>query len=190
MKSFRAATRSPKYNFDFLFLWIYLLKTNMCIFLWKYFARQIYSCSFHISKLNDLRVIHDLYSQCFTQIMSKTTSFTKWYIFPMFDSNHVQNDFIYQTGGSIYLYGLLVKLDVSSYIRRTKIFFPPPLRCCDCAPAGTLSAVVSILLCCSCLLWPCWGSWSSEASPSSGHADDFRSAYGFGLAEKPSRYGC
>jgi hypothetical protein len=48
----------------------------MYIFM-KYFARQIYSCSFHISKLNDLKVIHDLYSQCLTQIMSKTTSFTK-----------------------------------------------------------------------------------------------------------------
>jgi hypothetical protein len=35
----------------------------------------------------------------------------------------------------------------------------------------------------------CWGSWFLEASPSSGHVDDFRSAYGFGLAEKPSRYG-
>jgi hypothetical protein len=54
-----------------------LLKTNICILLWKYFARQIYLCSFHISKLNDLKVIHDLYSQCLTQIMSKTTSFTK-----------------------------------------------------------------------------------------------------------------
>jgi hypothetical protein len=49
----------------------------MCILLRKYFARQIYSCSFHISKLNDLKVIHDLYSQYLTQIMSKTTSFTK-----------------------------------------------------------------------------------------------------------------
>jgi hypothetical protein len=31
----------------------------------------------YISILNDLKVIHDLYSQCLTQIMSKTTSFTK-----------------------------------------------------------------------------------------------------------------
>jgi hypothetical protein len=36
------------------------------ILLWKYFTRQIYSCSFHISKLNNLKVIHDLYSQCLT----------------------------------------------------------------------------------------------------------------------------
>jgi hypothetical protein len=35
----------------------------------------------------------------------------------------------------------------------------------------------------------CWGSWPSEASPTSGQADDSRSAYGFGLARKPSRYG-
>jgi hypothetical protein len=54
-----------------------LSKTNICILLWKYFARRTYSCSFHISKLNDLKVIHDLYSQCLTQIMSKATSFTK-----------------------------------------------------------------------------------------------------------------
>jgi hypothetical protein len=47
------------------------------MFLWKYFARQIYSYSFLISKLNDLKVIHDLYSQCLTQILSKTTSSTK-----------------------------------------------------------------------------------------------------------------
>jgi hypothetical protein len=42
-----------------------------------FFTRQIYSCSFHISKLNDLKVIHDLYSQCLTQTLSKMTSFTK-----------------------------------------------------------------------------------------------------------------
>jgi hypothetical protein len=29
---------------------------------------------FHIFKLNDLKVIHDLYSQCLTQTMSKMTS--------------------------------------------------------------------------------------------------------------------
>jgi hypothetical protein len=40
---------------------------RVCILLGKYFARQIYSCSFHISKLNDLKVIHDLYFQCLTQ---------------------------------------------------------------------------------------------------------------------------
>jgi hypothetical protein len=33
--------------------------------------------SFHISKLDDLKVIHDLYSQYLTQTLSKTTSFTK-----------------------------------------------------------------------------------------------------------------
>jgi hypothetical protein len=59
----------------------------------KYFARQIYSCSFHISKLNDLKVIHNLYSQCLTQIMS--------------------NDFIYQTGGSMVIW---------STVKEPKIF--------------------------------------------------------------------
>jgi hypothetical protein len=29
---------------------------------------------FHIFKLNDLKVIHDLYLQCLTQTLSKTTS--------------------------------------------------------------------------------------------------------------------
>jgi hypothetical protein len=32
----------------------------------KVFYKTIYSRSFHISKLNDLKVIHDLYSQCLT----------------------------------------------------------------------------------------------------------------------------
>jgi hypothetical protein len=42
-----------------------------------YFARQIFLCSFRIFKLNDIKVIHDLFSQYLTQILSKTTSFTK-----------------------------------------------------------------------------------------------------------------
>ena len=48
----------------------------MCILLWKYFSRQIYSYNFHICKLTNLKVIDDLYSQCLTQNMSKTTFFT------------------------------------------------------------------------------------------------------------------
>jgi hypothetical protein len=32
---------------------------------------------FHISKLKDLKVIYHLYSQCLTQILSETTSFTE-----------------------------------------------------------------------------------------------------------------
>jgi hypothetical protein len=43
----------------------------------KYYARQIYSCSFHISKLRELRVIHDLYFQYLTQTFFKVTLFTK-----------------------------------------------------------------------------------------------------------------
>jgi hypothetical protein len=43
----------------------------------KVYTRQIYSCSFRISKFNNLKVIHDLYSQCLTQILSKMFSFTK-----------------------------------------------------------------------------------------------------------------
>jgi hypothetical protein len=37
----------------------------------KYFASQIYSCSFHMSKLNDFKIIHNLYFQCLTQTLSK-----------------------------------------------------------------------------------------------------------------------
>jgi len=46
------------------------------LYLWKYFLRQIYSYDFCILKLNNLKVIHDLYSQCLTQTLSKTTSFS------------------------------------------------------------------------------------------------------------------
>ena len=45
----------------------------------KVFSRQIYSYNFHIFKLNNLRVIHDL--------------------FPRFDSTLVLNDFLYEYGG-------------------------------------------------------------------------------------------
>jgi hypothetical protein len=49
----------------------YLWKSDICILLWKYFSRQIYSYNFYICKLNDLKVIDDLYSQCLTQTLSK-----------------------------------------------------------------------------------------------------------------------
>ena len=39
------------------------------------FSKQIYSYGFHIFKFNNLKVIHDLYSQCLTQTLSKTTFF-------------------------------------------------------------------------------------------------------------------
>ena len=42
----------------------------------KVFSRQIYSCDFHIFKLNNLKVILDLYFQYLTQTLPKTTSFT------------------------------------------------------------------------------------------------------------------
>jgi len=42
----------------------------------KIFLRQIYSYGFYIFKLNNLKVIHDLYSQYLIQTLSKTTSFT------------------------------------------------------------------------------------------------------------------
>jgi hypothetical protein len=35
----------------------------------------MYSYSFHIFKLNNLKVIYDLRSQCLTEILSKTTWF-------------------------------------------------------------------------------------------------------------------
>jgi len=40
----------------------------------KVFLRQIYSYNFHICKLNNLKVIDDLYFQCLTQTLFKTIS--------------------------------------------------------------------------------------------------------------------
>ena len=57
----------------------------------KVFLRQIYSYNFHFFKLNNLKVIHDLYSQCLTQTLSKTT---------FFSSMEVQNDILFEYGGS------------------------------------------------------------------------------------------
>ena len=54
---------------------IFIEKWDIYIYLWKYFSRQIYSYNFHICKLNNLKVIDDLYSQYLTQNMSKTTFF-------------------------------------------------------------------------------------------------------------------
>jgi hypothetical protein len=51
----------------------YLWKSDICILLWKYFSRQIYLYNFYIYKLNNLKVIDDLYSQCLIQTLSKTT---------------------------------------------------------------------------------------------------------------------
>jgi hypothetical protein len=67
-------TRSLKHNFDFLFLLKYLSKFERCIVLQKYFAKQIYSYSFHISKLNNLKVLYDLCFQYLTKILSKTSN--------------------------------------------------------------------------------------------------------------------
>jgi len=53
----------------------YLLKSDVCIFLWKYFSTQIYSYDFHIFKHNNLKVIHDLYSQCLILALSKMIYF-------------------------------------------------------------------------------------------------------------------
>jgi hypothetical protein len=47
-----------------------LSNSDVCILLWKYFWKQIYSYSFHIYKLNNLKVIDDLYSQGLTQTLS------------------------------------------------------------------------------------------------------------------------
>jgi len=42
----------------------------------NFFSKQIYSYNFHICKLNNLKVIDDLYSQYLTQILFKTIFFT------------------------------------------------------------------------------------------------------------------
>jgi hypothetical protein len=43
----------------------------------KVISRQIYLYYFHISKLNELKVVNDLYFQYLTQTLSKMTSNTK-----------------------------------------------------------------------------------------------------------------
>jgi hypothetical protein len=43
----------------------------------KVISRQIYLYYFHISKLNELKVVDDLYFQYLTQTLSKLTSNTK-----------------------------------------------------------------------------------------------------------------
>jgi len=57
------------------------------IYFIKVFSRQIYLYGFHIFKLKNLYVIHDLYSQYLIQILSKTTFFTGMegseYVFPL-----------------------------------------------------------------------------------------------------------
>jgi hypothetical protein len=65
----RKVARSPKYDFDFSFLKKYLLESYM-----KIFVKINLLIYFHISKPNDLKVIHDLYSQCLAQTLSKTSS--------------------------------------------------------------------------------------------------------------------
>ena len=40
-----------------------------------FFKTNLFIYGFHIFKLNNLKVIHDLYSQCLTQALSKTNLF-------------------------------------------------------------------------------------------------------------------
>jgi hypothetical protein len=57
----------------------------------KVISRQIYLYYFHISKLNELKVVNDLYFQYLTQTLSKMTSNTKpdrW----EYRNKHNQND--------------------------------------------------------------------------------------------------
>ena len=48
----------------------------MYIFMKVLFKTNLYPYGFQIFKLNNLKVIHDLYSQCLTQTLSKTTWIT------------------------------------------------------------------------------------------------------------------
>jgi len=80
---FWTATRSPKLNFDFLFLEKYLSQSYIFILLWKYFSIQIYSYGF-----------------CIYFETQQLESYS-WFIFLMFDPNLVQNDILFEYGGSI-----------------------------------------------------------------------------------------
>jgi len=48
----------------------------MYILMKAFFFKTNYSYGFHIFKLNNLKHIRNLYSQCLTQTLSKMTSFT------------------------------------------------------------------------------------------------------------------
>jgi len=72
-KSFRTATQSSKHTLTSCF-YKNILKNDICILLWKYFLRQIYSYNFYIYKLNNLKIIDDLCFQYLIQTLSKTTS--------------------------------------------------------------------------------------------------------------------
>jgi len=80
---FWTAARSPKLNFDFLFLEKYLSQSYIFILLWKYFSIQIYSYGF-----------------CIYFETQQLESYS-WFIFLMFDPNLVQNDILFEYGGSI-----------------------------------------------------------------------------------------
>jgi len=80
---FWTATRSPKLNFDFLFLEKYLSQSYIFILLWKYFSKQIYSYGF-----------------CIYFETQQLESYS-WFIFLMFDPNLVQNNILFKYGGSI-----------------------------------------------------------------------------------------
>jgi hypothetical protein len=76
-KSLKTATRPPKHNFDFSFYQNIYWKVIYVYFYKNGFQNKYIDMIFHIFKLNDLKVIHLLYSQCLTKILSKTISFTK-----------------------------------------------------------------------------------------------------------------
>jgi hypothetical protein len=89
--SFSCSSRRWSYNFDsFFYIKIFIVKLYLYILMKVIFKTNL----FIWFKLNCLKVIHDLYSQCF-------------------DSNHVQNDFIYQTGGSMLLGDEFLRLRLS-----------------------------------------------------------------------------
>jgi hypothetical protein len=69
-KSFRTATRSPKHNFDFFLIKIFIKKLTYVYSYESNFQEKIFLYDFHIFKLNDLKGIHDLYFQCLTQTLS------------------------------------------------------------------------------------------------------------------------
>jgi hypothetical protein len=75
--SFRFGKRSclQRYslqNTNLIYFYIKIfIKNHICIFLWKCFFKQIYWYDFYIYKLNNLKVIHHLYSQYLTETVSK-----------------------------------------------------------------------------------------------------------------------
>ena len=96
------------------------------------FLRQIYSYNFHFFKPNNLKVIHDLYSQYLTQTLSKTTS--KSYMEGVF--SNFSSKFYFKPFCSNIFPCLLKYFPLSGWL----VWSVPPPPCFFCCPLVVLVA--------------------------------------------------